>query len=82
MFWVVAAATMTVGNVLALLQKNVKRMLAYSSIAHTGYMMIALLVGPVAGRGPMHDGVAELLFYIAISGAMNRTTSRLPPLET
>ncbi len=71
MLWVVAASSMTVGNVLALLQKNVKRMLAYSSIAHTGYMMIALMVGPVAGRGPMHDGVAALLFYIAIYGAMN-----------
>ncbi len=69
--WGMSAATMTVGNVLALLQRNVKRMLAYSSIAHTGYMLIALLVGPVAGQGPMHDGVAALLFYIAIYGAMN-----------
>jgi len=69
--WAVAAVTMTAGNVLALLQKNVKRMLAYSSIAHTGYMLIALLVGPVAGQGPMHDGVAALLFYIAVYGAMN-----------
>jgi NADH-quinone oxidoreductase subunit N len=71
MVWVVAAATMTAGNVLALLQKNVKRILAYSSIAHTGYMLIALLVGPVAGQGPMHDGVAALLFYVAVYGAMN-----------
>ena len=71
MVWIVAAVTMTAGNVLALLQKNVKRMLAYSSIAHTGYMLIALLVGPVAGKGPMHDGVAALLFYIAVYGAMN-----------
>jgi NADH-quinone oxidoreductase subunit N len=71
MVWVVAALTMTAGNVLALLQTNVKRILAYSSIAHTGYMLIALLVGPVAGEGPMHDGVAALLFYIAIYGAMN-----------
>ncbi len=69
--WIMAAATMTAGNVLALLQKNVKRMLAYSSIAHTGYMLIALLVGPVAGVGPMRDGVAALLFYIAVYGAMN-----------
>lgn len=71
MVWIIAALTMTAGNVLALLQKNVKRMLAYSSIAHTGYMLIALLVGPVAGQGPMHDGVAALLFYIAVYGAMN-----------
>jgi len=69
--WIVAVATMTYGNVLALLQKNAKRILAYSSIAHTGYMLIALLVGPVAGEGPMRDGVAALLFYIAIYGAMN-----------
>lgn len=69
--WIVAAVTMTAGNVLALLQSNVKRMLAYSSIAHTGYMLIALLVGPVAGQGPMRDGVAALLFYIAVYGAMN-----------
>jgi len=71
LLWVVAAATMTVGNVLALLQRNVKRMLAYSSIAHTGYMLIALLVGPVAGLGPMRDGVAALLFYVVVYGAMN-----------
>jgi NADH-quinone oxidoreductase subunit N len=69
--WIVAALTMTAGNVLALLQQNVKRVLAYSSIAHTGYMLIALLVGPVAGIGPMKDGVAALLFYVAIYGAMN-----------
>ncbi len=69
--WVVAAVTMTAGNVLALLQKNVKRLLAYSSIAHTGYMLIGLLVGPVAGIGPFHDGVAALLFYVAVYGAMN-----------
>lgn len=69
--WIVAAATMTVGNALALWQNNVKRMLAYSSIAHTGYMLIALLVGPVAGEGPMRDGTAALLFYIAIYGVMN-----------
>ncbi len=71
MIWIVAAATMTIGNVLALLQTNIKRMLAYSSIAHTGYMLIALLVGPVAGMGPMHDGVAAMLFYIAVYGVMN-----------
>lgn len=71
LLWIMAAATMTVGNVLALLQRSVKRMLAYSSVAHTGYMLIALLVGPVAGQGPMRDGVAAMLFYIAVYGAMN-----------
>jgi NADH-quinone oxidoreductase subunit N len=71
LIWIVAAATMTAGNVLALLQTNVKRILAYSSIAHTGYMLIGVLVGPVAGSGPMHDGVAAMLFYIAVYGMMN-----------
>ena len=69
--WTVAVLTMTVGNVLALLQNNAKRILAYSSIAHTGYMLIAFLIGPVAGQGPMRDGIAALLFYIAVYGAMN-----------
>jgi NADH-quinone oxidoreductase subunit N len=55
--WVLAALTMTVGNVTALLQRNIKRMLAYSSIAHAGY----LLVGMVAG-GEL--GGSALLFYL------------------
>jgi NADH-quinone oxidoreductase subunit N len=55
--WVLAALTMTVGNVTALLQKNIKRMLAYSSIAHAGY----LLVGMVAG-GEL--GGTAVLFYL------------------
>jgi NADH-quinone oxidoreductase subunit N len=55
--WVLAVLTMTVGNVVALLQTNIKRMLAYSSIAHAGY----LLVGMVAG-GP--DGGSAILFYL------------------
>jgi len=71
LLWILAGATMTAGNVLALLQRNVKRILAYSSIAHTGYMLVALLVGPAAGSGPLRDGVAALLFYVALYGAMN-----------
>lgn len=71
MLWLVAAASMTVGNVLALLQTNVKRILAYSSIAHTGYMLIGLLVGPAIAEGPFKDGVAALLFYIVVYGVMN-----------
>lgn len=55
--WVLAALTMTVGNVTALLQRNIKRMLAYSSVAHAGY----LLVGMVAG-GEL--GGSALLFYL------------------
>ena len=69
--WCVAVLSMTVGNVLALLQSNVKRILAYSSVAHTGYMLMGLLVGPFSGAGPMRDGVAALLFYIAVYGVMS-----------
>ncbi len=73
LLWILAALTMTVGNTLALLQNNVKRILAYSSIAHSGYMLIGLIVGPslVGDQGPMRDGLAALLFYMAIYGVMN-----------
>ncbi len=42
MLWVLAALTMTVGNVVALVQTNIKRMLAYSAIAHAGYLLVAM----------------------------------------
>ena len=57
LLWAVAALTMTVGNVVAVAQSNLKRMLAYSSIAHVGYM----LVGLVAGGMP---GATAVLFYV------------------
>jgi NADH-quinone oxidoreductase subunit N len=57
--WVLAAVSMTLGNVVAIAQQNVKRMLAYSSIAHVGYM----LVGVVAG-GTLGDG--SVLFYLLV----------------
>ncbi|MCD6249021.1 MAG: NADH-quinone oxidoreductase subunit N [candidate division Zixibacteria bacterium] len=57
-FSVFAVLTMSVGNILALRQDNVKRMLAYSSISHAGYIMVALAVG-----GP--EGVSAAIFYIA-----------------
>jgi NADH-quinone oxidoreductase subunit N len=43
--WMLAVLTMTLGNVGAILQKSVKRVLAYSSIAHSGYMLIGLIAG-------------------------------------
>lgn len=70
--WVLAVATMFVGNTLALRQTNVKRVLAYSSIAHSGYMMVGLLVGP--GDNPdsaMANGIAAVLFYLVAYGVMN-----------
>ena len=64
---VLAALTMTLGNLVALTQDNVKRMLAYSSIAHTGYM----LVGLAAFAGGQRLGLEGLLFYGAAYSFMN-----------
>jgi NADH-quinone oxidoreductase subunit N len=64
---VLAGLTMTVGNLIALTQDNVKRMLAYSSIAHTGYM----LVGLAAYAGGEQLGLEALLFYAAAYSFMN-----------
>jgi len=65
--WVLAALTMTLGNLVALTQTNVKRMLAYSSIAHTGYM----LVGLTAYAAGQIDGLEGLLYYGAAYTFMN-----------
>ena len=55
--WWLAALTMVVGNVIALAQKNLKRLLAYSSIAHSGSVLVALVVGTPAGS-------SAFLFYL------------------
>jgi NADH-quinone oxidoreductase subunit N len=64
---VLAAATMTLGNLVAITQDNVKRMLAYSSIAHTGY----ILVGLAAYAGGQQSGLSAILFYGAAYTFMN-----------
>jgi NADH-quinone oxidoreductase subunit N len=69
LLWVMAALTMTVGNVLAVLQDSVKRMLAYSSIAHSGYMLVGVIAGP--GGSFTTSGLAAVLFYLACYGVMN-----------
>ena len=61
---VVAAVTMVAGNVLALVQTNVKRMLAYSSVAHAGYILAGLAAGSAAGYGAS-------LFYLLAYTLMN-----------
>jgi NADH-quinone oxidoreductase subunit N len=63
---VLAVLTMTVGNVLALWQQNVRRLLAYSSIAHAGYLLIGLAVfmGQGTGGHGQWDGVGAMLFYL------------------
>jgi len=70
--WIVAALTMTVGNALALLQNSVKRMLAYSSIAHSGYMLVGVMAGPGEASAPFYrNGIAAVLFYLAVYGVMS-----------
>ncbi len=64
--WVLAVLTMTWGNVVALTQDNIKRMLAYSSIAHAGYLLIGFLAISKAG-----SAVSAILFYLAAYTVMN-----------
>jgi NADH-quinone oxidoreductase subunit N len=76
LFWILAAVTMFLGNVLALLQDNVKRLLAYSSVAHAGYMLIGIAVAYHLQVAPpklpldLTGGVAAVLFYLVAYGAM------------
>jgi NADH-quinone oxidoreductase subunit N len=63
LFWVLSIVTMTVGNVAAVTQTNIKRMLAYSSIAHAGYV----LIGIVAGTS---RGITATLVYLMIYAFM------------
>ena len=78
--WWIAAATMVYGNVVALAQRNIKRMLAYSSIVHSGYLLVAIAAGT-------NSGSAAFLFYLlaytlatfgafAVVCAMSRTGDR------
>jgi NADH-quinone oxidoreductase subunit N len=62
--WALAVLSMSVGNLGALVQTNVKRMLAYSSIAHAGYLLVAFAAAPVVG-------ISAAMFYAASYAAMN-----------
>jgi NADH-quinone oxidoreductase subunit N len=62
--WILAVATMTVGNIIALSQTNIKRMLAYSSIAHAGYILVAFVAGNALGQ-------SSILFYLLAYVFMN-----------
>ena len=64
LIWVVAALSMTLGNIGALVQDNVKRLLAYSSIAHAGYLLVAYAALP-------NNGIPAAMFYTASYAAMN-----------
>jgi len=62
--WLIAVATMTLGNITALVQDDVKRMLAYSSIAHAGYILIAFVIGDQFSS-------SSILFYVLVYTFMN-----------
>ncbi|OHE19323.1 MAG: NADH-quinone oxidoreductase subunit N [Syntrophobacterales bacterium GWF2_56_9] len=62
--WLIAVATMTLGNITALVQDDVKRMLAYSSIAHAGYILIAFVIGDQFSS-------SGILFYVLVYTFMN-----------
>jgi NADH-quinone oxidoreductase subunit N len=68
LIWVAAALSMTIGNIAALVQDNVKRLLAYSSIAHAGYLLVAFAVWPSADA---KNGIAAAMFYTASYAVMN-----------
>jgi NADH-quinone oxidoreductase subunit N len=62
--WTIAVLSMTVGNIIALVQDNIKRMLAYSSIAHAGYVLVAFL-----SAGEL--GISSILYYMLAYTFMN-----------
>ncbi|HJQ32755.1 MAG TPA: NADH-quinone oxidoreductase subunit N [Pyrinomonadaceae bacterium] len=71
--WFLAILTMSVGNVVALVQTNVKRMLAYSSIAHAGYALVGFVAAGAAAADPtkQQDAVAAVAFYLLSYAVMN-----------
>jgi NADH-quinone oxidoreductase subunit N len=62
--WIMAVLTMTIGNVVAIAQNNIKRMLAYSSIAHAGYLLVGVLAGNELGQ-------SSIMFYLLVYTMMN-----------
>lgn len=62
--WALAVLTMVVGNLLSVTQRDVKRMLAYSSVANAGYLLVAIATGS-------HRAMASLFFYLAAYAVMN-----------
>jgi NADH-quinone oxidoreductase subunit N len=66
--WVAAALSMTLGNIGALVQDNVKRLLAYSSIAHAGYLLVAFAM---TNSDNSATGISAAMFYTAAYAAMN-----------
>ena len=74
---VMAVVTMTIGNVCALWQRNVRRLMAYSSIAHGGYLLIGLAAAAVATTptgASLDGGITAMLVYVAVYAAATAGT--------
>ncbi|MBN2288625.1 MAG: NADH-quinone oxidoreductase subunit N [Candidatus Glassbacteria bacterium] len=70
--WALAVATMTLGNLAAIFQGSIKRMLAYSSIAHAGYLLVALAsLSPEPGLAVQQRVLLSLLYYLVVYTLMN-----------
>jgi NADH-quinone oxidoreductase subunit N len=72
LLWMIAVLTMTLGNVGGLLQRSLKRMLAYSSIANTGYLLIGVIAGPQGFAGV--SGINAVFFFLLVYGLMTIAT--------
>jgi NADH-quinone oxidoreductase subunit N len=68
LLWWLAVVTMFTGNLMALMQTDVRRLLAFSSVSHAGYMLVGLVVG-IQGSQRL-SGFGALLFYLAVYGVM------------
>lgn len=69
LFWIMALVSMVLGNVLGLLQNNIRRLMAYSGVAHAGYMLFGLGAAaavPVTGAPDAMSGLTAVFFYLAI----------------
>jgi len=79
LLWIIAVLTMTFGNALGLMQSNIKRVMAYSSVAHSGYMLATLTaliacqgLSDPSKAGPIQSqALAAVLFYLCAYGIMN-----------
>ena len=69
--WWIALLTMVVGNIIALVQDNIKRMLAYSSISHAGYLLVGVIAVIKLGPAEMGMAIAGILYYLIAYTLMN-----------
>jgi NADH-quinone oxidoreductase subunit N len=70
--WLIAVLTMTLGNVAAIVQSNVKRMLAYSSISHTGYALVGFVAAGSTGDAELRNtALSAVAFYLLTYAVMN-----------